>query len=83
MKKFIMIRTNDISGVSGTGRVLDGVQFTNGKVAISWFGNDKVKATSVTIWDNFEDFESVHVTSHPENQTKIIWEDDPEFLKND
>jgi len=79
MKKFVMIRVHDIGGSSGTGRTLDGVQFSNGRVAVSWLATGDVPATSVVVWDNFEDFKSVHIDSHPQNKAKILWEDDPEF----
>lgn len=78
-KKFVMIRVNDIGGVSGTGHVLDGIQFSNGKVVVMWLGKSAVQASSIAIWDSFEDFMSVHVTSHPQNETKIIWEGEPDF----
>lgn len=42
MKKFIMIRVNDIGGVSGTGHVMDGIEFSNGKVAVAWLGKGAV-----------------------------------------
>jgi hypothetical protein len=38
---FTMIRKNDESHVSGTGRVLDGVVFHNGKVVICWRSEEK------------------------------------------
>ncbi|HRQ86862.1 MAG TPA: hypothetical protein PLY16_02005 [Candidatus Saccharibacteria bacterium] len=85
MKKFILIRNHDQGGVSGTGRVLDGVQFANGKVVVQWH-TGKVGVGSTAIWDTIDDFMSVHVTSHPENDSQIIWEDDPHFVemtKND
>jgi hypothetical protein len=45
-KKFVMIRVNDIGGVSGTGHVLDGIKFSNGKVAVAWLGKGPVQAAS-------------------------------------
>ncbi len=66
---FTMIRTHDISGVSGTGRVLDGVVFGNGKVSVCW----RHSMNSVAIYDSFECFLSIHVDSHPTNETEIIW----------
>jgi hypothetical protein len=78
-KKFVMIRVNDIGGVSGTGHVLDGIKFSNGKVAVAWLGKGPVQAASVAVWDSFEDFINIHVNSHPGNEAKILWEDDPEY----
>ena len=33
---FCLIRTDDVSGVSGTGRVADGVQWPDGTVTFRW-----------------------------------------------
>ena len=38
MRRFKLVRNEDISGVSGTGIVAEGVQFHSGQVAVSWFG---------------------------------------------
>lgn len=36
MRRFELIRTEDLSGVSGTGRVAEGVEFTDGTCAMRW-----------------------------------------------
>jgi hypothetical protein len=38
MKTFKLVRTHDISGVSGVGNVAEGVVFHDGQVVMSWFG---------------------------------------------
>ena len=78
-KKFAMIRNFDVHGVSGTGYMLEGVVFENGKVTASWLPTGPIIKTSLIIFDNMEDFMDVHVNSHPENKTQIIWEDEPNF----
>lgn len=74
---FSMIRNNDESGISGTGRVLDGVIFPNGKVVICWNTQDnpesKVDVGSVSVFDCFKDFRDIHIGSHPSNKTEIKW----------
>ena len=70
MKLFEMVRINDESGVSGTGKVLEGVVFNNGTVVASWTTSGP---NSVCIYDNFQDFEAIHITPHPTNETKITW----------
>ena len=69
MKAFHMIRQHDTSKVSGIGHVLDGIIFDDGKTVVKWRG-DK---SSIGIFNEFRDFLAVHVDSHPENETKIIW----------
>ena len=79
MNIFTMIRHGDESGVSGTGRVLDGVVFHNGKVVICWrtdIDGSRHGASSLGIYDSWEDFEFIHIDSHPKNQTRIVWDED-------
>ncbi len=66
---FTIIRNKDQSGVSGTGRVLDGVIFPNGKVVVCW----RAKFNTVAVYESFEAFKYIHVDSHPSNNTEIIW----------
>lgn len=37
-RRFLLVRTEDVSGVSGVGRVAEGIQFHDGQVVVSWFG---------------------------------------------
>ena len=76
---FHIVRHNDESGVSGTGRVLDGVLWANGWVQIMWRTDlDPLKRgkSSITFFDSFTAFEDIHVNSHPSNNTEIVWVDD-------
>lgn len=67
-KRFWLQRDEDISGVSGTGVVAEGIEFTNGKCALSW-----LKPTScVAIYDSVSVLEAIH--GH-EGATKIVWEE--------
>lgn len=73
MIPFQMIRHNDDNGISGTGVVLDGVIFPNGRVVVCWkAGNGKSKCGSINIYDSIEDFEDIHVTHHPGNGTELV-----------
>lgn len=69
MKIFEMIREGDESGVSGIGKVLEGVIFGNGRTVIQWCVKDK--PNSCAIYNTFEDFKLIHVDSHPTNGTKF------------
>lgn len=72
-QRFIIVREKDASGISGTGRVLDGVIFHTGQVVVCWRSN----YASITIFENWDSFDSVHLKAHPENKAKI------QFLDND
>jgi hypothetical protein len=72
-KLFTMIRKQDESHVSGTGRVLDGIIFHNGKVVICWRSEEKDGCSSLGIFDSFEAFKSIHIDPHPTNEAEIVW----------
>jgi len=69
-RRFILLRTEDISSVSGIGEVAEGCAFENGKVCIAWkvFG----KPNSIAVYDSIEDAIGVH--GH-EGRTTIFWKD--------
>lgn len=75
MKLFNFIRDVDASGVSGTGKVAQGVIFDSGRVALTWLTH----LSSVAIYDSIDVVESIH--GH-EGQTRIeIYYDDKKAAK--
>jgi len=56
MKLFNLIRMDDESGVSGTGIVAEGVEFSDGSCAISWLTPMK----SVAFYPNIKELERIH-----------------------
>ena len=66
MNTFFLQRDEDVTGVSGTGVVAEGVQFTDGKVAIRWFGVH----CSTVVWDSIEDAIAIH--GH-HGSTRVVW----------
>ena len=66
-----MVRNGDESGVSGIGKVIDGIVFPDGTTIIKWCVEDK--PNSVAIYQTFEDFKLIHVDSHPTNGTEFNW----------
>lgn len=67
MKTFYLDRKVDESGVSGTGIVAEGVQFSDGTCVVHWL----TRTASVAIYPNIDDLIEVH--GHDGN-TEIIWE---------
>jgi len=55
-RRFQLVRSRDVSGVSGTGIVADGVQFPDGAVAIRWRGEHP----STVCWNGLADARVVH-----------------------
>lgn len=71
-KLFSMFRSSDESGVSGVGKVLDGVIFPCGKVAVCWDPQEsRVDVNSVAVYDSFDAFREVHIGQHPTNGTEV------------
>jgi len=67
MNLFYLQRIEDESGVSGIGKVAEGVQFTNGKCVLSWL----TQYTSIAIYDSIEELENIHGHN---GKTVIVWE---------
>ena len=69
MTRFWLDRKTDETGVSGTGRVAEGVRFANGKVALSWL----TVHTSTVIYDAMVDVVAIH--GHG-GKTSVTWQDE-------
>lgn len=73
MRCFTLRREQDVSGVSGTGVVLEGVVFSTGAVVIHWL--TPPPRGSIALFDTLEQFLSIHVVPHPENRTVLTFDD--------
>lgn len=71
MRRFEMHRAEDVSGVSGTGVVAQGVEFDDGTVALRWTTE---WPTSVVFHDRGVEA-LVHVHGH-NGRTTIVWLDE-------
>ncbi|MEU9606175.1 hypothetical protein [Streptomyces sp. NPDC048057] len=67
-RRFHLQRDNDLTGVSGTGRVADGILWPDGTVTIRWRG----ERPSTVNWASIDDARTVH--GHG-GATRIIWDD--------
>ena len=70
VRAFVVERSADPSGISGTGRVAVGAVMPTGAVALTWL----TSVESKTWFDSLDDFLLVHV--HP--GTRIRFDDDPD-----
>ena len=78
IRRFKLFRASDASGVSGVGEILEGVEFTNGKVVVSWLTDrvgSKHGVSSQGFYNCFDDFYFIHCKSHPNNGSLIKWLD--------
>lgn len=48
---------------------LEGVEFSDGKVAVRWLTDRR----STVVWDSFQDFYDIHIGTHPDYGTEIVW----------
>lgn len=75
-KLFTVVRHFDATGVSGTGRIIDGVIFHNEQVVVCWrsdINDSKLEHSSIGIYPSWEAFKQIHIDPHPENQTEVIF----------
>lgn len=54
-----MVRTEDETGISGTGVVAEGVEFLDGRVVIRWQTHGDSHHSTV-VWDSIEDALAIH-----------------------
>lgn len=69
MKTFKLVRKHDISGVSGTGIVAEGVEFHDGQCVMSWFGQHHTLEVSPTI-------ESIIAIHGHDGATEVVYDVD-------
>jgi len=73
IETFTICRQSDESGISGTGVVIEGVEYATGQVVLHWLS--PFPKGSIAIFESIEDFKRVHVNPHPSNKTIITWSD--------
>lgn len=78
MRTFTVERGNDESGISGTGVVMEGVEFSDGRVVILWL----TTPASMVEWDSFDDFKKICIDGHPSNNTIVRWGDGEVWWQN-
>lgn len=68
-RRFYLQRTKDISGMSGEGRVAEGVEFPDGTAVMRWNGD----TASTAVYRDIYDLERIH--GH-EGSTEVVWVDE-------
>ena len=65
-----------IQGISGTGKVLDGVIFPTGQVVICWREADNLDNpnahSSISIYNSFNNFRDIHVKGNSDDSEIIF-----------
>lgn len=68
MKTFYLVRNKDVSGISGVGKVAEGVEWDDGQVTICWLS----KYHSIGVFDNILCLQKIH--GH-DGATEVVWDD--------
>lgn len=66
MRTFNLIRVEDESGVSGTGKVAQGVEFDDSTCALRWL----TEYASTAVYNNIDTLEKIHGHN---GKTKIVF----------
>ena len=74
MRTFEMTRIEDETGVSGRGKVVEGVIYSDGTCVTRWV-TEASTGRSTNIWDSYGAFVSVHINPHPTNKTVVTFSD--------
>lgn len=75
MRRFVLVRDNDVTGISGEGVIIWGVQFPDGVVAYRW----NTGTATTCIADRFEDLITVHGHN---GETRFVWLDTEEEARS-
>lgn len=67
-RRFVLVREVDVTGVSGTGAVAEGVRFSDGTVALRWLS----ATPSTVIWPDLDSAMAVHGHN---GATRVEWRD--------
>jgi|TARA_R100000951_G_scaffold89108_1_gene77250 hypothetical protein len=73
IQSFTVYRTEDETGVSGDGIVIEGVRMATGQCVIHWLYPPP--RGGIAIFDSMDDFIKVHIKPHPMNKTIITFDD--------
>lgn len=67
MRMFTLERDVDETGISGTGTVAEGVEFTDGSAVLKWIVGDH---RSTVLWESIAAVEAIHGHN---GKTRIAW----------
>lgn len=69
---FILRRDVDVTGVTGTGDIAEGVQFSDGTVVLRWKRQpERAAHSSTAIWPDLESMLAIH--GH-DSKTRVVWD---------
>ena len=69
VRRFVLVRHKDVSGVSGVGLVAEGVRFSGGQIVLQW----RRPPMAITVFSSVGDLLGVH--GHG-GDTELVWLDE-------
>ena len=69
-RRFYLRRIKDETGISRTGRVLEGVLTQSGKVITEW----RPPHSTIGVYNSMSEFMTIHVDCHP-SCNEVVWID--------
>ncbi len=70
LRRFYLRRLKDETGVSRTGRVLEGILTQSGKVITEW----RPPHSTIGVYNSFAEFKLIHIDCHP-SCNQVVWLD--------
>lgn len=70
LRRFYLRRLKDETGISRTGRVLEGALTQAGKVFVEW----RPPYSTIGVYNSLSEFKTIHVDCHP-SCNEIVWLD--------
>lgn len=72
LRRFEVIRNKKNGSKYETGKLIEGIQFSDGSVVVHWLSD----ISSISIFENFDTFDKIHGDQgHPEYNSEIVWLD--------
>lgn len=68
MRRFVLVRSEDVSGTSGSGVVCEGVEYSDGHCGLHWL-------SQLGVWSVYANIRIVEEVHGHEGRTKIEWLD--------
>lgn len=75
MRRFMLVRDVDVTGVSGEGPVVCGIEFPDGVCAYRWM----TRWRTTCLADSIDDIRAIH--GH-DGATRVVWLDDEESARS-
>lgn len=70
-RRFHLERDADVTGISGTGVVAEGVVFSDGHAAVRWVVGEH---RSTVVWESVDSVVAIHGHN---GATRLVWDDEP------